>query len=286
MGCWRGLWAVGEHSDFGNDQGKTLVCFCGDFNCSLCLALVFWLRILYKFDLHHPRDYPLLLTMSNFWHLTTSWLQRSVLVESANLSTIFKLSLLAVFGDSPKRWVFYVQEEQNDTRRSLQIIDKELNGHHYWEWLESHKELVSIQDIFHALVKELSTEAKIMPERNRTISSNHWPETKWTVRFPPDRAFEYDQPFCDTEEEADIVRLTIKRTASLRSDERAKTNYKCIYNALMSITTYLEDMSAINMTSLSCSVIVEFMYVACYCSIFIIAFAKSCLKLGSHLHEI
>ena len=72
--------------------------------------------------------------------------------------------------------MFYVQEGQNDIRRSLQIIDKKLNG---------------LRDFLQAVPSNMTN--------------------------PPATS--------DMEEAADIVRLTIKRMAGVRCDERSKTNY-------------------------------------------------------------
>ena len=106
--------------------------------------------------------------------------------------------------------MFYVQEGQNDIRRSLQIIDRKLNG---------------LRDFLQA-----------MPSNP----------------INPPAANE-------TDESADIVRLTIRRMASVRPDERAKTNYvQCLDVMGFPITTSLEDVSVI-ITSLSCNVIVACM---------------------------
>ena len=93
--------------------------------------------------------------------------------------------------------MFYVQEGQNDIRRSLQIIDRKLNG---------------LRDFLQAMPSNPT---------NPPVAN-------------------------ETKEAADIVRLTIKRMASVRPDERAKTNYlQCLDAMGFPITTSLEDVNDI-----------------------------------------
>ena len=80
--------------------------------------------------MHFSEKADAIISQGSFIHSINSKFQQTstpsftLFVECAHLSLVFKISLL---------YMFYVQEGQNDTRRSLQIVDKELNGHHFWE---------------------------------------------------------------------------------------------------------------------------------------------------------
>ena len=162
--------------------------------------------------------------------------------------------------------MFYVREGQNDIRRSLQIIDKKLNGLprfppgsafvsdqpscRMFEWFMFRRDKMTSGDRFKSLT-ENSMDCEISCRPCLRIWPTLLPPVTWKKQLILCAWRSNEWPAWDP-------------TSDLKPT---------ICNALMSwVTTYLEDASAI-ITSLSFSVVVEFLYVACYCSTFIIAFA-------------